>query len=68
MNFNRVTTYHVPLPLILRLRLMLSAANTCSNLLKAKFPNHQIIPREDGLVMLSANCDLRLHIRKWHRF
>lgn len=68
MNFNTLTAYHeFPLPTILRIRLILSSVNKCLNLLEAKFPNHQIIPRDDGLVVLSSNCELLLHIQKWHR-
>lgn len=68
MNFNIVTTYHgLQLPHILRIRLMLSSANTCVRLIKSKFPYCQIIPRDNGLVMLSSNCDLLLHIRNQRR-
>ena len=64
-RFNAVTAYDgFSLPVMLRLRLIVSSIATCSVLLNKAFPKHQIISRDDGLVVLSGNCDLLLHIRK----
>jgi|GEM_PF-3965041 len=64
-RFNIVTTYNgFSLPFMLRICLIVSPALQCFSLLRTAFPNHQIIPREDSLIVLSSKCDLLLHIRK----